>query len=189
MFFSIVSILILLDYLFLSLRKVMDQNFNGLFQSLFYWITYSYRCMNKLLHLITKVSILILLDYLFLLVRYIYSKDMRVPFQSLFYWITYSYFRDMNLELKGMNMFQSLFYWITYSYNMIKEVQQINEQFQSLFYWITYSYFFSIRMLIICRLLFQSLFYWITYSYIYSISCLFTINKVSILILLDYLFL
>ena len=63
----LVSILILLDYLFL-LRKILSmiQKMKK-FQSLFYWITYSY---------ITKADIY----------QHGYGS-----FQSLFYWITYSY--------------------------------------------------------------------------------------------------
>ena len=62
-----VSILILLDYLFLYGRcKIRAGVFSRRFQSLFYWITYSYE-YNKLLGEIQEsVSILILLDYLFL---------------------------------------------------------------------------------------------------------------------------
>ena len=87
-----VSILILLDYLFLYEKSALlcriDESFNpyftGLpilikelavitgkrhdkFQSLFYWITYSYLIGNTPQSLLLKdVSILILLDYLFL---------------------------------------------------------------------------------------------------------------------------
>ena len=46
-----------------SLAEVSDK---ALFQSLFYWITYSYKTEIFLSFFIIAVSILILLDYLFL---------------------------------------------------------------------------------------------------------------------------
>ena len=87
---SYVSILILLDYLFLfsiywiktGCYLCFNPYFTGLpilisiynmedirrirFQSLFYWITYSYNLLTVNLNLCGFVSILILLDYLFL---------------------------------------------------------------------------------------------------------------------------
>ena len=63
---SLVSILILLDYLFLLSYK-------------------------KLLKYSRLVSILILLDYLFLLQTLIHYYRLNIVSQSLFYWITYSY--------------------------------------------------------------------------------------------------
>ena len=63
---DIVSILILLDYLFLSEEDYYNQYEEDEFQSLFYWITYSYYNNSKSTNWIYLVSILILLDYLFL---------------------------------------------------------------------------------------------------------------------------
>ena len=62
--------------------------------------------------------------------------------------------------------------------------------FQSLFYWITYSYAYLFEYYYYMKMLFQSLFYWITYSY-RPLPTGITGNGmlVSILILLDYLFL
>ena len=87
----------------------------------------------------------------------------------------------------------SILILLDYLFLLIFELIELNTcvWFQSLFYWITYSYksghkdcssfFFK---------LFQSLFYWITYSYMYKENIMNTIkNGVSILILLDYLFL
>ena len=63
-------------------------------------------------------------------------------------------------------------------------------EFQSLFYWITYSYTVSYGMKISKETTFQSLFYWITYSYTLREYCdAYNFPMVSILILLDYLFL
>ena len=85
--------------------------------------------------------------------------------------------------------FQSLFYWITYSYLEGFAVYGGGEMFQSLFYWITYSYYNEIKRRRTYQVLFQSLFYWITYSYLlYSFAYWYSL-LVSILILLDYLFL
>ena len=62
--------------------------------------------------------------------------------------------------------------------------------FQSLFYWITYSYITPDWPEDMKNELFQSLFYWITYSYYPGEGNDSTmLQKVSILILLDYLFL
>ena len=44
-------------------------------------------------------------------------KTSSTQFQSLFYWITYSYSDAKISEQKTVKLFQSLFYWITYSYN------------------------------------------------------------------------
>ena len=60
-----VSILILLDYLFLSDKNLVYLSL-PMFQSLFYWITYSYENDYLLSEFYIDVSILILLDYLFL---------------------------------------------------------------------------------------------------------------------------
>ena len=112
-----------------------------MFQSLFYWITYSYnsnefRRRGKIL-----VSILILLDYLFLLVVNSSPPLLSWAFQSLFYWITYSYKPTWSISLRR-RLFQSLFYWITYSYGWSKQsTTSLKKLFQSLFYWITYSYY------------------------------------------------
>ena len=115
-----VSILILLDYLFLyysdipivdMIRVCLNPYFTGLSiligydkglsknqarsQSLFYWIIYSYlyNNINKLENMIKS--------------------------QSLFYWIIYSYFILAEKQTNKVKMSQSLFYWIIYSYNLI----------------------------------------------------------------------
>ena len=62
-----VSILILLDYLFLYIPRHKYTNYKEVFQSLFYWITYSYKLEQEFSAEDLIVSILILLDYLFLL--------------------------------------------------------------------------------------------------------------------------
>ena len=111
--------------------------------------------------------------------------------------------------------FQSLFYWITYSYNelgilIIKSVDGFNPYFIGLPILIGLHhpyleqrsacfnpYFIGLPILIIKSLWryksilsrFQSLFYWITYSYVIEAKRQIQILKVSILILLDYLFL
>ena len=73
--------------------------------------------------------------------------------------------------------------------NQVVTQQNINKKFQSLFYWITYSYGTNVGVGRPCLPKFQSLFYWITYSYLF-ISCSSSLSSdVSILILLDYLFL
>ena len=63
---AVVSILILLDYLFLYRRRTPVRVNPALFQSLFYWITYSYNRTSQHSYDPSQVSILILLDYLFL---------------------------------------------------------------------------------------------------------------------------
>ena len=92
------------------------------FQSLFYWITYSYTTEYYNLDMLQMVLILILLDYLFLFLGILWLKEYKEWFQSLFYWITYSY--KINFDLQGNigKMFQSLFYWITYSYYKVTSV-------------------------------------------------------------------
>ena len=68
-----------------------------MFQSLFYWITYSYEMeWTKSRRSPHAVSILILLDYLFLY-DFIEISETKIGegFQSLFYWITYSYYIEV----------------------------------------------------------------------------------------------
>ena len=60
---------------------------------------------------------------------------------------------------------------------------------QSLFYWIIYSYNLGIANLVNDGALSQSLFYWIIYSYEQEQVAKIFEQEVSILILLDYLFL
>ena len=79
--YSLVSILILLDYLFL------------------FW----YKSNSSRIHR-SIVSILILLDYLFLLISKINLNFEGRLFQSLFYWITYSYFL---LDISILRMIES----------------------------------------------------------------------------------
>ena len=77
-----VSILILLDYLFLSLLKTSGND------------------------TVLVVSILILLDYLFLLARGSQERFEDKLSQSLFYWIIYSYFtgsRSSSRRNAGLN--------------------------------------------------------------------------------------
>ena len=62
-----VSILILLDYLFLFFTSSIQSSHSlNMSQSLFYWIIYSYLQIVVKSLLLFNVSILILLDYLFL---------------------------------------------------------------------------------------------------------------------------
>ena len=137
-----------------------------MFQSLFYWITYSYfkrtlffpsfhYCFNPYF-----IGLPILIMYK--------EKTMKMKFnlfQSLFYWITYSYTIGFTRTKLGYVWFQSLFYWITYSYHIGKLEIEAEASFQSLFYWITYSYY-NRNINFKKRAWFQSLFYWITYSYL-----------------------
>ena len=119
---------------------------------------------NEMARLMSCVSILILLDYLFLTPIFRCSRVRFRMFQSLFYWITYSYYSLKGFELKfgaGFN-----------------------------------PYFTGLPILIKRNLrrsgmtsMFQSLFYWITYSYIPLEDQKLLTKEVSILILLDYLFL
>ena len=122
-----------------------------MFQSLFYWILFSYVNIFLDLFLLLKVSILILLDsiLLYFLFDYFMDKEIRFnpysigfyslinctwtfhihigKFQSLFYWILFSY-RDNNIWNSGRTiMFQSLFYWILFSYEQIYLVYQKTE--------------------------------------------------------------
>ena len=76
-----------------------------------------------------------------LIPSYLFSLLLLFMFQSLFYWITYSYYSDSTIVLFLSWKFQSLFYWITYSYPWDDlDNLDLPAGFQSLFYWITYSY-------------------------------------------------
>ena len=66
-----VSILILLDYLFLLSYFYAFQILLYQSQSLFYWIIYSYKQITNRNYFLDDVSILILLDYLFLFKGYV----------------------------------------------------------------------------------------------------------------------
>ena len=86
-------------------------------------------------------------------------------------------------------MSQSLFYWIIYSYKFLTAVR--HQTFNCL-----NPYFTGLSILIITKSKIrvlqrwsQSLFYWIIYSYISSLKDWEFNREVSILILLDYLFL
>ena len=86
-------------------------------------------------------------------------------------------------------MFQSLFYWITYSYYLqfshnLPLFLGFNPYFTGLPILIDTGYHIHIY-----GIEFQSLFYWITYSYEIEEAADATFEEVSILILLDYLFL
>ena len=88
---SCVSILILLDYLFLTPIFRCSRVRFRMFQSLFYWITYSYYSL----------------------------KGFELKFGAGFnpYFTGLPILIKRNLRRSGMtSMFQSLFYWITYSY-------------------------------------------------------------------------
>ena len=111
-----VSILILLDYLFLLGGKIMKKYGERLFQSLFYWITYSYNVVEiEEGEEIVMVSILILLDYLFLLLNKKIAKNIEGCFNPYFIGLPILIFFITPVAL-GLETFQSLFYWITYSY-------------------------------------------------------------------------
>ena len=134
-------------------------------QSLFYWIIYSY---------IGKGSRL----------RATYGKS-----QSLFYWIIYSYFIMKLLLLMAIMQSQSLFYWIIYSYAVdYLSDAKYGSKSQSLFYWIFYSYWKDKYK--------RSSLLWGLNPYFIGLSILIAggialgyLIVVSILILLDYLFL
>ena len=121
--------------------EVVDADLFLLFQSLFYWITYSYlRYQNMKLNFtisfnpyFTGLPILILTREDGQLKRHkcfnpyftglpilinngTYEYPVILLFQSLFYWITYSYLMAKLREIYVEPLFQSLFYWITYSY-------------------------------------------------------------------------
>ena len=137
----VVSILILLDYLFLQYNSYTKQIRNQLSQSLFYWIIYSYMililffidCSKSLNPYFIGLSILI--D----------SRDSdEFGFflsQSLFYWIIYSYTVAPGFVTTTFGESQSLFYWIIYSYEKaLYPIWCADQWSQSLFYWIIYSY-------------------------------------------------
>ena len=89
---KMVSILILLDYLFLYLNKSLVETISWSLNPYFIGL---------------PILIIMLIMYL---------KEM-APSQSLFYWITYSYMM-LNFGIYLIiRMSQSLFYWITYSYS------------------------------------------------------------------------
>ena len=159
-----VSILILLDYLFLYSQSFISNSYRSSFNPYFTGLPILIKSKWGSIQSRCTVSILILLDYLFL------------------------WYRNIHFN-KWMYQFQSLFYWITYSYQILLLSFQIHLLFQSLFYWITYSYFIYISSIFIYFIMFQSLFYWITYSYLFPWNNQYRLLHVSILILLDYLFL
>ena len=111
-----VSILILLDYLFLSVSLENIPILSKKFQSLFYWITYSY--MEELLLFCVRflrVSILILLDYLFLYYFGLCFRRKSTCFNPYFTGLPILMLTNLT-PYEAKNKFQSLFYWITYSY-------------------------------------------------------------------------
>ena len=143
-------------------------------------------------------------------------EDIKVgKFQSLFYWIIYSYSNSYcgergwsksfnpyftglsililaELEAKKItiSMFQSLFYWIIYSYNdEIHSNLDLFIEFQSLFYWIIYSYSCSYSFSFSCEDSFNPYFTGLSILILIELNtCVWSVI-VSILILLDYLFL
>ena len=139
---SKVSILILLDYLFLfhrfhSLHSHLNRGFNPYFIGLpiliFIFSELNIIYPPSFNPYFIGLPILIVFNY--------YSDDTGKLFQSLFYWITYSYFVRYYRSNQHARRFQSLFYWITYSYIvLLMLIVTLTGLFQSLFYWITYSY-------------------------------------------------
>ena len=137
------------------------------------------------------VSILILLDYLFLLVnmppqRIQDTLSLNPYFTGLSILITIKVERNF---FKGLS--QSLFYWIIYSYPRQRHRgSKPRTTSQSLFYWIIYSYRRQIWTCIL-SLFKVSILILLDYLFLYVPSSMFTetCSTVSILILLDYLFL
>ena len=136
-------------------------------QSLFYWITYSYNCLQRPEVEPSVVSILILLDYLFLLAELLINTQR---------------------ELCCLNP-----YFIGLPILIMKIQRKIKELLKCL-----NPYFIGLPILIFDLKgrevdafgKSQSLFYWITYSYMMRKTSNCTVEtRVSILILLDYLFL
>ena len=188
-----------------------------MFQSLFYWITYSYykyknACikfaksfnpyftglpilMKKrqvcTLILLLQVSILILLDYLFLFTRAGCTNSfISKGFQSLFYWITYSYTASGCAPSPSPRPFQSLFYWITYSYSLITWEESTLKLNVSIL--ILLDYLFLLDFNTLCIKIKRKVSILILLDYLFLLLIKYVYNKsvlVSILILLDYLFL
>ena len=95
-----VSILILLDYLFLfpyDVRTLFPQNGVSILILLDYLFLLMKEIWYQMLYL--KVSILILLDYLFLLRLGNMLGTALSRSQSLFYWIIYSYYKGLYKKL------------------------------------------------------------------------------------------
>ena len=133
------------------------------FQSLFYWITYSYFSYIPRRFIYGVVSILILLDYLFLFRLQITSKENYIV--SILILLDYLFLSDTPTTADDNDeCFNPYFTGLPILIIEYGTLHSLLKMFQSLFYWITYSYhifsFFTIPPL-----------------------------SVSILILLDYLFL
>ncbi len=118
------------------------------FQSLFYWITYSYiefrtdyqKIAGGFNPYFIGLTILITWD----------SIHGRLFSSFNTYFIGLTILISTNpFESFGVYWFQSLFYWITYSYiqALLAELESEMEAFQSLFYWITYSYGESLSLI------------------------------------------
>ena len=186
-----------------------------MFQSLLYWISYSYGGIVAVLLVLFAVSILIILDFLFLseieafmeqglhsfnpyytgfpiLIKCIpQSRWSYLKFQSLLYWISYSYHknnRDGKRSEGSFNPYYTGFPILILNLsNPSKVVQRVSiliildflflytangfqdaffSAFQSLLYWISYSYHGSNIPIITQNTKFQSLLYWISYSYL-----------------------
>ena len=118
-----VSILILLDYLFLSDRARYKPYRSCGFNPYFTGLSILIRLSKSWHNLLYMVSILILLDYLFLLYQRKVYRFISSGFQSLFYWIIYSYDDLIGPDTSPTGAFQSLFYWIIYSYIWNKSVK------------------------------------------------------------------
>ena len=136
-----------------------------MFQSLFYWILFSYWQKITLRKSLYMVSILILLDSILLFEKAGKKYTFENKFQSLFYWILFFYMTNSEGEINFYIRFQSLFYWILFSYKLAGttspnnlfvsililldsllllrleyDVAPFEFEFQSLFYWILFFY-------------------------------------------------
>ena len=80
---NFVSILILLDSILLFVLKIEVEGYKTLFQSLFYWILFSYWSRRKHSTKYNRVSILILLDSLLLFKRYMMKAGYLLPVSIL----------------------------------------------------------------------------------------------------------
>ena len=114
---DLVSILILLDYLFLSdimktLRITSIKGLNPYFTGLSILIGSKTDDLYRLLSCLNPYFTG--LSILILVMNL--SSNLSWLSQSLFYWIIYSYFFSFLIEASMAPLSQSLFYWIIYSY-------------------------------------------------------------------------
>ena len=162
---SKVSILILLDYLFLLGGKSYEQLWKKIV-SILILLDYLFLSSASIsnLPMFPTVSILILLDYLFLFFSPVLITGYSCLSQSLFYWIIYSYYFLQTLLLRPLNVSILILLDYLFLFNVISDSEGD-------------------------RNMSQSLFYWIIYSYLMLSETKKSTSTVSILILLDYLFL